>query len=169
MPARFYAATLSTLPAVRWAQVIIAWCDLRPAPNLIMHGPPGTGKTWAAAAALRRRYADGDRVAWWSTAALLDTLRPGRDEDGTAWAAALTADVLLLDDLAAQRDTDWTDERLDLLVDDRWSQLRPIVVTTNLTPGEAATRLPARLQSRLYGDATTVTITGDDRRSTHAQ
>jgi DNA replication protein DnaC len=93
---------------------------------------------------------------------LLRALRPGGDED--VLADVETVDVLVLDDLAAHKASEWTDEVLYGIVDHRWAHLLPVVVTTNVGPDDPG-RMDARLHSRLVGDgAVVLTMAGPDRR-----
>jgi len=83
-----------------------------PKPGLLLLGPPGSGKTHLAAAALRRLVARGFAGLFYDYQNLLDRIRAGYDassgsSDREAYRAALDAEVLLLDDLGAHRVTDW--------------------------------------------------------------
>lgn len=53
--------------------------------------------------------------------------------------------LLILDDLGAQRNTDWALEQLDSLIDHRYVCEKLTIFTTNLT----SKQLPARIASRL--------------------
>ena len=72
--------------------------------------------------------------------------------------------ILMLDDLGAERPTEWVLERLNILVDTRWREQRPILVTTNLEPGELWEQLGERAYSRLADGALAVAFGGGDRR-----
>lgn len=163
IPPRFAEARLDTLPLSPASTALRAWCESDTTANLVLAGPVGTGKTWAAAAAARCRFGQGQSVAWWSVIDLLTALRPGGDPAVADYVR--TVDVLVLDDLAAHRATDWTDEQLLGLVDHRWSYLLPIVATTNADPLNADDAMDERLHSRLFGSgAVVLTIRGNDRR-----
>lgn len=139
---------------------LTAWAKT-PDRNLVLVGPVGTGKTYAAWAALRRVFGTGHRVGGIGAVDLLDALRPGGD--GAEWAKEI--DVLLIDDLGAHRGTEWTDERLYGLIHHRWEQMRPIVLTANVADGEELVDLVGeRTYSRLTGGATAIRLGGDDRR-----
>lgn len=143
-----------------------AWAT-DPTRNLVILGPVGTGKSYAAWAALRRAYGLGHSVHGTGTVALLDALRPGGPPDQAT--RARDVDLLLLDDVGAQRDTDWTDERLYALVHYRWEQRRPIVLTTNLDVTGLRKVLGARPYSRIVDDALVLHLAGRDLRRPHAQ
>jgi hypothetical protein len=54
-----------------------------------------------------------------------------------------TVDVLVLDDLGAEKQTEWVLEQLYSIVNERWQDRRSIVVTTNIP--DADPEAPARL------------------------
>ena len=54
-----------------------------------------------------------------------------------------------MDDLGAEKPTEWTKERLFEIVDYRYSEELPIVITTNRTPKEMIDSLGARIYDRI--------------------
>jgi DNA replication protein DnaC len=62
-----------------------------------------------------------------------------------------SADVLLIDDLGAERETEWAIETLYLIIDHRWHEEKPTIVTSNLTAGEFMERADGKF-SKNYGD-----------------
>lgn len=165
IPARFASAALGDLPEPRRSE-ISSWCDGPEGRNLILSGPVGCGKTHAAIAALREILPGCLSWKICSVVELLEELRPGGPEG--ALDRACSVSVLLLDDLGAERPTDWTAERLAAVIDRRWLDQRPIVATTNLSlgpTGELIEALGERSYSRLVGSgAVVLQLTGDDRR-----
>lgn len=164
-PPRFAAARLEDLGEPRRSE-ISAWCDEPEGRNLVLSGPVGCGKTHAAMAALRQVLPAC--LSWQiaSVVELLERLRPGGPEGELERFASCS--VLLLDDLGAERPTDWTAERLASIIDRRWNEERPIIATTNLTlgpDGELIEALGERSYSRLVGSgAVVLNLTGSDRR-----
>ena len=100
-------------------------------------GNVGTGKTTlgmlVAKLALEQRYS----VAVYSTAKLLNRIRStyGSDQPRAydAFFEELTSvDLLFIDDLGAERNTDWVIEQLYLIVNERYETERAIMFTANL-------------------------------------
>lgn len=135
--------------------------------GLVLNGPTGCGKTWQAFAAWRAvAQHTGCRAYALSMPAYLDSLRPGR----TPWLPledAEGAELLLLDDLAAERASEWTVELVYRLIDARWNACLPTVVTVNAPKGELRARLGDRIASRLNGLGRIVSWPADapDRRT----
>lgn len=165
VPLRFASASMDDLPPPRGPE-IDAWCSAPEGRNLILSGPVGCGKTHAAIAALRRILPGCASWKLCSVLELLEELRPGGPEG--ALERACSVSVLLLDDLGAERPTDWTAERLAAVIDRRWLDERPIIATTNLTlgpSGELIEALGERSYSRLVGSgAVALQLQGSDRR-----
>jgi DNA replication protein DnaC len=76
-----------------------------------------------------------------------------------------TDDLLVIDDLGAEKGTEWVVEQLYRIVDYRYRMCLPLVVTTNLSGREIRDRFGDRILSRLVEACTAVKLTGDDKRS----
>ena len=75
-------------------------------------------------------------------------------------------DVLQLDDLGAEKRTDWVLEQLYAIVNERWQDERSIVVTTNITDmDQLREQVGARTVSRLAEICDEpIPVMGDDLR-----
>ena len=136
--------------------------------GLWIQGDVGTGKTTLAMLVSKAALDAGRSVAIYSLPRLLNLLRESMDsEEGMVdFMDRLTAvDLLHLDDLGAENQTDWVLEQLYSIVNSRYEAERAIIATTNLMPDELAERLGARTVSRLVeicGDP--ITLAGQDKR-----
>ncbi len=140
--------------------------------GLWLMGGPGTGKTTLAMLASKAAIDAGRSVAIYSTPALLARIRQTFDaetgEDGylAFFDRLVNVDLLHLDDLGAERSTDWVLEQLYAIVDRRYNDERSIVFTTNLEEPELTEQVGARTVSRLVEmcDGNPLPLFGQDRR-----
>lgn len=168
-PSRFAGAHIDDV-ADHVRDDLVAWCEQRATTNVLLLGPVGVGKTFAALAAARDRHAEGDTVAFWPVVELLDALRPSANvarspADHDDVAGAYTVGVLVLDDLGAERPTEWTAERLYALINRRWLEERPTIVTSNLAPDVLREAIGERMYSRIADGAVGLHLVGPDRRA----
>jgi DNA replication protein DnaC len=126
--------------------------------TLILTGPVGRGKTCEAIGALRGcllgSASRGRRMTWQYTSHtnLNAALRPSpNDEHLEALEQACRVDLLVIDDMGAGQYTDWAADSLYRIVDTRWANERPMIVTSNLLGEELADLVGARIASRLSG------------------
>lgn len=137
-------------------------------PMLVLYGNVGAGKTYAAVVALRESYhRTGKRGAFWPVIDLLERYRATFDADravesvATIDAEMRRTHLLVLDDLGKQKSSEWAEQQLFRLIDERHRERKPLIVTTN-TPPE---NLDAALFSRLFGSTSQVVeFQGADRR-----
>lgn len=124
--------------------------------TLLLTGPVGEGKSSEAIGALRgcvlgtaRR---GRRMTWLfaSHPDLNAALRPApNDAHLQALDEASTVDLFVLDDASGDGYTDWAADSLYRIVNARWANNRPMIVTSNLSGPELGGALGARIASRL--------------------
>jgi DNA replication protein DnaC len=136
-------------------------------------GDVGTGKTTLAMlvskAALERRRS----VAIYSVPRLLSELRKTFSDDAEVSYLNLidsltSVDLLHLDDVGAEKSSDWVLEQLYAIVNARYEEEKAIVVTTNLQPDALAAQITERTVSRLMemcGDP--LPLFGEDHRTVH--
>jgi len=120
--------------------------------GLWIQGDVGTGKTTLAMLVSKAALDAGRSVAIYSLPRLLSLLRDSMDAEGGMldFMDRLGAvDLLHVDDLGAENQTDWVLEQLYSIVNARYEAQRAIVATTNLMPDELDERLGARTVSRL--------------------
>ena len=153
--------------------------------GLLFVGAPGVGKTHLAVAVLKEMIARYHvRGRFEDFTALIHriqaTFEPGTVDSKHAILRRVTeAELLVLDDLGAQKLSDWVTEILYLVINTRYNRKLATIFTTNLrltaerhldaVPGAPSEeplswRIPARLVSRLYEMAAPVSIVSSDFR-----
>ena len=128
------------------------WAD-NPGGWLSLHGPYGVGKTHLAVAAATERETRGDEVFFATVADLLDYLRAAFAPDSPITHEDLldrirTADVLVLDDMGAERSTPFAEDKLFQIVGYRYEERLPTIITTSHQIEQIAATRP-RIASRL--------------------
>lgn len=104
--------------------------------GLLFYGGVGTGKTFAAACIANQLLNQRIPVIMTSFVKLLESMQ-GFSEDDSALIARLNrAKLLIIDDLGAERSTDYALEKVYDIVDSRYRAKLPIILTTNLSMTE---------------------------------
>lgn len=123
--------------------------------GLKLWGGYGCGKTHLAAAIANNLLAKGIPCMFVVVPELLDYMRQGMNDENKALTAtqiidaAKTTDVLVLDDLGAEKASEWVKEQLFILVNSRYENKLTTLITTNLNTAELVERLGQRIMSRL--------------------
>jgi DNA replication protein DnaC len=133
-------------------------------------GPVGTGKTTLAMLVAKSALREGRSVAIYSLPRLLNEIRDTHraERSHVDLLDRLTAvDLLHIDDVGAQRTTDWVLEELYSIVNARYEDERSMVITTNILDREAlCEQITERTVSRLTEMCDELPLIGDDRRMT---
>jgi len=144
--------------------------------GLLLFGEAGVGKTHLAVAVLKeivRRK--GGRAIFYETRELLKLVRDTYStraelSELDVLQPVLEAELLVLDDLGAEKKSEWVEETLGLVVNTRYSERRLTVFTTNLSdlentePTSFAFQLGLRTRSRLKEMCDWVCMEGVDTR-----
>ncbi len=105
--------------------------------GILMYGNVGTGKSFAASCIANALIEQEVSVVMVSVVSLIDELRSSefsdKEESAYTYSRLTTADMLILDDFGAERSTDFAIERLYDIINTRYRENRPMIVTTNLT------------------------------------
>jgi DNA replication protein DnaC len=123
--------------------------------GLWFDGPVGTGKTSLAILVAKAAKDAGRSYAVFPVPRLLAEIKRTFDRDASDsymgfFGRLCTVDLLVLDDLGAEKQTEWVLEQLYSIVNERWQDRRSIVVTTNLpdsNPDSAGAALRASAHS----------------------
>jgi DNA replication protein DnaC len=131
-------------------------------------GAVGTGKTTLAMLVSKAALAAGRSVAIYSLPRLLNEIRDTHraERSHVELLDRLTAvDLLHIDDVGAERTTDWVLEELYSIVNGRYEDQRSIVITTNILDREAlCEQISERTVSRLTEMCDELPLLGHDRR-----
>lgn len=141
--------------------------------GLWVAGGTGTGKTTLAMLISKAALEAGKTVAIYSLPKLLARIRRTYDSEAggesylSFFEQLTSVDLLHIDDLGAEKRSDWVLEQLYALVNERYDAERSILVTTNLELEELETQIGARTVSRLSQICDLVELRGQDRRWDH--
>lgn len=135
--------------------------------GLLLFGKVGTGKTFISACIANALIDAGHACLVTNFARLVNTIG-GMFEGKQDYIDSLNRyDLLVIDDLASERDTEYMGEIVQNIIDSRYRAGLPLIITTNLTADEL--KRPAeirkqRIYSRLFEMCVPVEIKGKDRR-----
>lgn len=103
---------------------------------------------------------------------LLDAWRPGDDakkqKGEILFHRAKTDDLVVLDDIGAEKASEWTGDRLYAVVDARYRMQRATIFTSNCTEKELLNNGYGRIVSRIYEMTEAVQVLGPDHRRKRA-
>ena len=157
------------IPGVRRAYMRAVEYARRPQGWLILFGNYGAGKTHLAAAianvALRRQT----RVLFAIVPDLLDHLRstfgPSSEiEYDDRFETIREVPLLILDDLGTENTTPWAREKLFQIINYRYNDALPTVITSNRKPEDIDPRIFSRMSDRALCEEITLIEAGDYRR-----
>lgn len=163
---------LQTKAAVAEVRGFVEDLDTRLAEGrgLWLFGDTGTGKTTLAMLISKAALEAGKSVAIYSLPKLLARIRrtydsePGGDSYLSLFEQLTSVDLLHIDDLGAEKRSDWVLEQLYALVNERYEAERSMLITTNLRHEELEEQIGSRTVSRLAQICDEVAVFGDDRR-----
>lgn len=133
---------------------------------LILHGECGTGKSFAAAAIVNALL-DRGLTARFTSLSIIERELWDAASIAEVYNSLSRCDLLVLDDLGTQRNTEYMNEILFNVVDGRLRSGKPMIVTTNLTPADILNPKDTamkRIMSRLCEKSAPFKCEGSDRR-----
>lgn len=141
--------------------------------GIYLHGDVGTGKTHIA-----YTLADASqekirvRSEFWNVTELLREIR--MDFERNVYDKTRTEEhlmgyqgLLFLDDVGSEKITEWVAETFYLILNKRYNDILPTVITSNLPIAQLADRIGDRTVSRIVEMCDVVELVGTDRRITN--
>ena len=148
--------------------------------GVFLYGTKGTGKTKLAAIIANERARAGSPVLFASVPDLMADIRASFASGGTSERVQAVKETpfLVLDDLGAEKMSEWVGEQLFCIVNHRYNEKLPMVVTSNYSPTQVIAHMATvdthgnviddlqgqRIISRIYGMCERVEIRGADWR-----
>jgi DNA replication protein DnaC len=169
VPARYRGCTLSNFESASSPQMRAAWekaasfaagyphAGVSAGLGLLFTGSNGIGKTHLAVAVLREvGEAKKARGQFWDFHELMREIRSSYNPDVRMTETEvldpiIKTDILVLDDLGAWKMTDWMNDTLFYILNQRYVHQRPSIITTNFEDREPA---DIRRMDQSGGDAT---------------
>lgn len=147
--------------------------DLSTKHGLVFYGHAGSGKTHLAVAIIKHIIEEKQiPVKFVRIVDLLLEIRKTFDEN-ESWKAENESELLrkytftpllVLDDIGSEKTTDWVRQVLYQIIDERWIEQRPVIITSNLTLEELEARLGERIASRIAGMTQLIEMRSNDYR-----
>lgn len=180
LPKRYRGVSFDRPPVTEMNDIVVGevrrWVEglrenLDEGRGIWLMGDTGTGKTTLAMLISKEALRQGHTVAIYSMPKLLSRIRAtfgaeqGEDSYVEFFERLCEVDLLHIDDLGAEKQTEWVLEQLYALINERYERQKSVVVTTNLTQEELETQIGPRTVSRLIeicGEA--LPLWGEDAR-----
>ena len=145
--------------------------------GLFIHGKVGRGKTWLAVASMKAwmNRNRGERAVFTDAMSFFSHIRRSYDSGDTEREAMwrfIGAKLLVFDDFAKGKPSEWALERVEDVVQERYTSMRPTIFTSQWAGAGLIARLAEggsnesaeAIVSRIVQKCRTVELTGPDRR-----
>jgi DNA replication protein DnaC len=164
IPAKYRGVSFDRPPVTLMSEIVVKrvreYCttineNLDQGLGLWLYGSTGTGKTSLAMLVSRTALEAGRSVAIYSLPKLLARIRrtydaeAGEQSYSDLFERLSSVDLLHIDDLGTEKQTEWVLEQLYALINERYEAQRSLVVTTNLEDDQLEAQVGERLVSRL--------------------
>lgn len=174
IPVRLIGLGIDDFPVTPASQkalaAVQAWLDGEGNDGLFIHGEYGVGKTGIVAAVLKTLM-EHDRDGYFIPVPdLLDSIRAtygehATEDDHKLLRRVKDVELLVLDDIGAERPSDWVVEKLFTIINRRHSEMLPTFFTSNLSIPQLAERLGERITWRIVEMCDVVHLKGPNLRA----
>jgi len=136
-----------------------------PVKGIFLYGIAGTGKTYLSV----KIFQALSQAQFISFPKFLLHLKNNFD-DRTSWKNEDLIDklgeapILIIDDVGAEKMSEWVAEIFYILIDERYSRMLPTIITSNFSTQEIAERFGARISSRIIEMCKIIEIRTKDKR-----
>lgn len=136
--------------------------------GVVLYGSVGTGKSTCCKAIINAFASKEYRCLFISVADAMQRLKDAIDKEGTTVGhetdKLIEPQLLLLDDLGAEKSTEWATERIFVIFEKRAAQSKHTIFTTNLTPKELSGIYKERIADRMREFCSWVEFPGESFR-----
>lgn len=137
--------------------------------NVLMLGNTGLGKTHLSLSIAEKVIEKGYSVVYDSAANIImpienEHFSNSNGKHNEALYAVLSADLVIIDDLGAEFNTNFYTSTIYEIINTRLNKKAPTIINTNLTPDEISSRYHPRITSRIFGEYDYMKFEGNDIR-----
>lgn len=133
-------------------------------------GNVGAGKTHAAAALANELIQEQlVEVLFLNMPATVTRVKktfdaPTKNEDTKLFDRMKDVELLIIDDLGVEKLSDWLSDQIYQIVDHRWQNQKPMIITSNQSLDDLGEFYKAQVISRIWGCCKSIKFTEEDRR-----
>ena len=142
--------------------------------GLLLYGSPGNGKTYTVACIANCLIEKMLPVICVNADSLLNRIKDtykkwGKEVEEDVLRGLDNADLLIIDDLGTEQDTEWTRTKIYNILDSRYRNGLPLIITTNLSLMELKNRYEKRTYYRILEMCTPILNDGKNIREEKAK
>ena len=138
--------------------------------GLYIYGPAGVGKTHTAYAIVKFFEDKRFSVDVYNTSDMFRMMRNNFKNNSDDDSQDVYEDIinsrglLIMDDIGAEKVTDWVRESFYLIINNKYENMIPIIFTSNYSLDELAEKVGDRICSRIAGICDVIKLEGEDKR-----